>query len=78
MIVNESAAWGKEGEINISPENIEVSHHYFTKRISSFASFARKTLKILSLKVRKLYIRILKIIEKIVCFFNYFLACLDT
>ena len=34
MIVNESAAWGKEGEINISPENIEVGYHYFTLRIS--------------------------------------------
>ena len=37
MIVNESAAWGKEGEINISPDNIEVrtiQYRYFTKKIS--------------------------------------------
>ena len=25
MIVNESADWGKENEINISPDNIEVN-----------------------------------------------------
>ena len=52
MIVNESAAWGKEGEINISPDNIEVSSQYnsvslfYKENFKSFASFARKTLNI--------------------------------
>ena len=32
MIVNESADWGKEGEINISPENIEVTVSFWDKR----------------------------------------------
>ena len=27
MVVNASADWGEEGEINISPDNIEVGKH---------------------------------------------------
>jgi hypothetical protein len=27
MAVNTTADWGEEGEINISPDNIEVFHH---------------------------------------------------
>ena len=28
MVVNKSADWGEEGEINISPDNIEVRDGY--------------------------------------------------
>ena len=36
MIVNQSADWGKEGEINISPDNIEVNTEYHTAPFDSF------------------------------------------
>ena len=35
MIVNQSADWGKEGEINISPDNIEVNTEYHTELFDS-------------------------------------------
>ena len=42
MIVNESAAWGKEGEINISPDNIEVRQQCFYKENSQEFCFLCK------------------------------------
>ena len=51
MIVNESAAWGKEGEINISPDNIEVSTVQYSivilqRKFQEFCFLCKKTLNI--------------------------------